>query len=120
MADALRVRRPDTDRLRHTAHLGVLTRTYSFVNQRRLVPIEDVRVELIGPSGDKWTWGDPSSASRVIGSARGFCLVVTRRRHLADTDIVTEGEAAREWMGIAQAFAGSPGPGRRPGQFPRE
>ena len=47
-------------------------------------------------------------------------FVVTRRRHVADTDLVTEGEAAREWMEIAQAFAGPPGPGRRPGQFPQE
>ena len=119
VADALGVRRPDTDRLRHVAHLGVLTRTYSFVNQSRPAPTEDVRVELTGPSGDKWTWGDASAANRVTGSARGFCLVVTRRRHIADTDLVTEGAAAREWMEIAQAFAGPPGPGRRPGQFPR-
>ena len=77
-------------------------------------------MELTGSSGEKWTWGAPSSANRVTGSARGFCLVVTRRRHIADTDLVTEGEAAREWMAIAQAFAGPPGPGRRPGQFPRE
>ena len=120
VADALGVRRPDTDRLRHIAHLGVLTRTYSFVNQNRPAPTEDVRVELTGPSGEKWTWGDPSSANRVVGSARGFCLVVTRRRHPADTDLVTEGDAAREWMEIAQAFAGPPGSGRRPGQFPRD
>jgi uncharacterized protein (TIGR03084 family) len=120
VADALDVRRPDTERLRHIAHLGVLTRTYSFVNQGRPVPREDVRVELTGPSGDAWTWGDPSAASRVSGSARSFCLVVTRRRHLADTDLVVEGAAAREWMEIAQAFAGPPGPGRRPGQFPRQ
>jgi len=120
VADALGVRRPDTERLRHVAHLGVLTRTYSFVNQGRPAPTEDVRVELTGPSGEKWTWGDPSAANRVVGSARGFCLVVTRRRHVADTDLATEGAAAREWMEIAQAFAGPPGPGRRPGQFPRE
>ena len=120
VADALGVRRSDTDRLRHVAHLGVLTRTYSFVNQGRPAPTEDVRVELTGPSGDKWTWGEAASLNRVTGSARGFCLVVTRRRHLADTDLVAEGEAAREWMEIAQAFAGPPGSGRRPGQFPRE
>jgi uncharacterized protein (TIGR03084 family) len=120
VADALGVRRPDTDRLRHIAHLGVLTRAYSFVNQGRPAPKEDVRVELTGPGGDTWTWGDASSPNRVTGSARGFCLVVTRRRHLADTDVVADGAAARAWMEIAQAFAGPPGPGRRPGQFPRE
>jgi uncharacterized protein (TIGR03084 family) len=117
VADALGVRRVDTDRLRHVAHLGVLTRGYSFRNQGREVPNEDVRVELRSPSGEQWTWGDASAANRVIGSARGFCLVVTRRRHAADTDLVIEGAVAREWMEIAQAFAGPPGAGRRPGQF---
>ena len=118
VADALGVRRADTERLRHIAHLGVLTRAYSFVNQGHPTPTEDVRVELTGSGGDKWAWGDASSANRVIGSARGFCLVVTRRRHITDTDLVAEGKAAREWMEIAQAYAGPPGPGRRPGQFP--
>ena len=120
VADALGVRRSDTGRLRHVAHLGVLTRTYSFENQGHPAPTEDVRVELIGPNGEKWTWGDPSAANRVTGSARGFCLVVTRRRHVADTDVTAEGEVARRWVEIAQAFAGPPGPGRRPGQFPRD
>lgn len=114
------MRRADTDRLRHIAHHGVLTRVYSFTNQGRPAPNEDVRVELLSPSGEKWVWGDETAKNRVTGSARGFCLVVTRRRHVADTDLVAEGALAREWMQIAQAFAGPPGPGRRPGQFPRE
>ena len=120
VADALGVRRADTERLRHVAHLGVLTRGFSFRNQGRRVPTEDVRVELRGPSGALWTWGDPSARNRVTGSARGFCLVVTRRRHIADTDLIADGGVAREWMEIAQAFAGPPGSGRRPGQFVRE
>jgi uncharacterized protein (TIGR03084 family) len=120
VADALGVRRADTDRLRHIAHLGVLTRGYSFKNQGRAVPAEDVRVELRSPRGETWAWGDEQASNRVTGSARGFCLVVTRRRHVADTDLVVEGAVARLWMEIAQAFAGPPGSGRRPGQFPRE
>ena len=80
----------------------------------------DVRVELRSPSGETWTWGNASATNRVTGSVRGFCLVVTRRRHVADTDLVVEGAGARQWMEIAQAFAGPPGSGRRPGQFPQE
>lgn len=118
VADALGVRRAGTERLRHIAHLGVLTRVYSFTNQGRPAPTGDVRVELVSPGGERWTWGDERAPDRVTGSARGFCLVVTRRRHVADTDLVAEGPVAREWMTIAQAFAGPPGPGRRPGQFP--
>ncbi len=48
----------------------------------------------------------------VSGPALDFCLVVTQRRNLADTDLVIRGDAAGEWMEIAQAFAGPPGPGR--------
>ena len=120
VADALGLRRVDTDRLRHIAHLGVLTRGYSFTNQARPAPADDVRVELLSPSGEKWVWGDETAQNRVTGSARGFCLVVTRRRHVADTDVVAEGPIAQEWMTIAQAFAGPPGAGRRAGQFARQ
>ena len=45
-------------------------------------------------------------------------LAVTQRRHLDDLDLVVQGPVAEEWMSIAQAFAGPPGSGRRPGQFP--
>jgi hypothetical protein len=48
-----------------------------------------------------------------------FCLVVTQRRHPDDTDLAIEGPLAEEWMAIAQAFAGPPGKGRAPGQFPK-
>jgi Mycothiol maleylpyruvate isomerase N-terminal domain len=45
-------------------------------------------------------------------------LLVTQRRHLADAGLDIQGAAAAEWMAIAQAFAGPPGAGRAPGQFP--
>jgi hypothetical protein len=32
-----------------------------------------------------------------------------------DTTLEVHGNAAREWLSIAQAFAGPPGPGRAPG-----
>jgi hypothetical protein len=43
--------------------------------------------------------------------------VVTQRRHLSDTQLDVVGDAASEWMSIAQAFAGGVGKGRQPGQF---
>ena len=63
---------------------------------------------LTAPGGETWTWGDPASPDRVEGSALDFCLVVTQRRLLADTELTVTGDAAREWMAIAQAFAGGP------------
>ena len=59
----------------------------------------------------------PRIASRA---ASDFCRVVTQRRNLADTDLKVTGPAAQDWMRVAQAFAGPPGEGRRPGQFPKD
>jgi hypothetical protein len=53
----------------------------------------------------------------VRGTALDFCLVLTQRRHVADTGLVATGPLAEEWLAIGQAFAGPPGEGRRPGQF---
>jgi uncharacterized protein (TIGR03084 family) len=83
------------------------------------MPDGDVVVELTGPRGDTWTWGRADSTDRVIGPAVDFCLVLTQRRHVDDTDLVAKGPLADEWLHIGQAFAGPPGPGRRPGQFPK-
>lgn len=112
IADAVGIDRTPTARLRHIAHLGVRTRGFTFVNRGLAAPAGEVRVELTAPDGDTWDWGPGDAADRVSGSALDFCLVVTQRRHLADTGLVVTGPAAAEWMAIAQAFAGPPGPGR--------
>ena len=119
VADALGRPRPATARLRHVAHIGVRARPYSYAVRGRPVPAADARVELAAPSGGIWTWGPEDAADRVTGDAVDFCLVVTQRRHVDDTDLVATPGPAREWMEMAQAFAGPAGPGRRPGQFPR-
>ncbi|MDQ6696129.1 MAG: TIGR03084 family metal-binding protein [Actinomycetota bacterium] len=104
--------RPPTDRLRHIAHLGVRTRSFSYEVRGRAAPEGDVRVELRAPSGDAWSWGEPSSADRVSGAALDFCLLVTQRRHVDDVDLAVDGPLASEWMAIAQCFAGGAGTGR--------
>jgi uncharacterized protein (TIGR03084 family) len=114
IADALAIRREPTDRLRSIAHLGVATRPFSFRLRGLPVPQEEVTVELIAPSGEVWRWGDSKAAQRVTGTALDFCLVVTQRRHLADTALTIVGDGAARWMSVAQAFAGTPGPGRKP------
>lgn len=116
IVDALELRREPTARLRHVVHLGVRARGYSYVVNGMNQPSDDVRVELQAPGGDVWSYGE-SHDNQVTGAALDFCLVVTQRRHLADTSLKIEGDAAAEWMSIAQCFAGPPGPGRAPGQF---
>jgi uncharacterized protein (TIGR03084 family) len=117
VADALGVARPVTDRIRHVAHIGVRARNYAYLIRDEALPAEEFRVELVGPSGDMWTWGPVDAAQRVTGPALDFCLLVTQRRHREDTDLVAEGADAHRWLDIAQAFAGPSGDGRKPGQF---
>lgn len=113
--DAAGLTVPATDRLAHIARLGVITRGWSYINRKREVPTEDVSVQLAGPSGATWDYGNSNAEQSVRGDALDFCMVVTQRRHIDDTNLVVTGEAAREWMLIAQAFAGAPtdGPSAR-------
>jgi uncharacterized protein (TIGR03084 family) len=120
IADALGERREPTTRLRHIAHLGVRTLPFSFRLRGRAVPAVPVRIELTAPDGSTWTWGPEDASDLVSGPALDFCLAVTQRRHVDDTTLNITGPVAGEWMSIAQAFAGSPGPGRVPGQFTEE
>jgi uncharacterized protein (TIGR03084 family) len=108
IADALGATREPTDRLRHIADLGVRTRGFSYSVKGRDVPSTEVYVGLTAPSGGEWTWGDPAAADRVTGPALDFCLLVTQRRMLDDLSLDAVGEAAQEWVSIAQAFAGEP------------
>ena len=114
IADALGVSRPPTPRLRHIAHIGVAAIGFSFALRGRRAPSLPVRVEIVAPDGSTWTWGPAGAADVVTGRALDFCLVVTQRRHPADTALTASGPVATEWVSIAQAFAGAPGPGRAP------
>jgi uncharacterized protein (TIGR03084 family) len=112
--EAIGVEPEITDRIRPVAHLGVRTRDFAFSVHGLDAPAEEFRVELVAPSGEAWTWGPEGAAQTVVGSAYDFCLLVTQRRHRADTDLIATGADAERWLGIAQAFAGPPGAGRAP------
>ncbi len=114
IADALGVTREPTGRLRHVAHVGVGARAFSYIVNGKPPPAAPVRVTLTAPSGAVWTWGPAHATNRISGPALDFCLLVTQRRHRDDLALTAEGPAATEWMTIAQAFAGPPGPGRPP------
>jgi uncharacterized protein (TIGR03084 family) len=114
IVDAVGATRPPTDRLRHIAQLGFITRRWSYVNRGQVSPEVAVRVELEAPSGATWTFGPDEAAEFVAGSAEDFCLVVTQRRHVDDTSLEVHGAAARDWMERAQAFAGAPTDGPAP------
>ncbi|MFR9806014.1 TIGR03084 family metal-binding protein [Pseudonocardia sp. RS010] len=114
VADTVGVERAPTARLRHVAHIGVGARAYSYVVNGLEAPRTPVRVELRAPDGSTWTWGPDDAAGRIAGDALDFCLAVTQRRHLDDVHLTADGPIAREWMSIAQAYAGAAGTGRAP------
>ncbi len=97
-----------TDRLRHIARLGFITRGWSYMARKREVPTAEVAVRLAAPSGDEWVYGDEDAEQIITGPAVDFCRVVTQRTHVDDTELTVVGAAARDWMLVAQAFAGAP------------
>jgi uncharacterized protein (TIGR03084 family) len=117
VVDALGAARPATPRLHHVAHIGWRAMGFSFQARGLETPAVPMRVELLGPDGATWAWGSEGAEDIVRGVALDFCLVVTQRRHVNDTNLEIAGPVAHQWMTVAQAFAGPPGPGRRPGQF---
>lgn len=102
----------DSDRLHHIAHLGYVTREFAYRNRALVPPETPLFVELQAPSGAVWRWGPDDATDRISGPAGDFCRVVTQRLHPADTTLRAEGEHAAQFLRIAQAFAGPPGPGR--------
>jgi uncharacterized protein (TIGR03084 family) len=114
VADALGAEREPTARLRHVAHIGVRTRDFSYRNRGLEPPSEEFRFVLTAPDGGTWTWGPEDAGQSVSGPALDFCLLVAQRRHRDDLALTASGPDADRWLGLAQAFAGPPGPGRPP------
>ncbi len=112
VADALGVKRAATARLKSIVHIGVRTRDFAFAINGLTPPADPFFVELRAPDGSTWSWGPQDAAQRVTGSAEDFCMLVTQRRPRSALDVTAEGDDAERWLGIAQAFAGPPGPGR--------
>ena len=112
IADALGLDPVTSDRLRHVCHLGVQARPYAYLVHGIDDPEVPVRVELTGPGAGEW--GPQDAPDRITGTAVDFALLVTQRRHLDDLSLVIEGDTAKQWASIAQAYAGPAGSGRAP------
>ena len=100
--------RTNTARLRNIAVIGVRTYGWTFANRGLEVPGPAPYVRLTAPGGETWEFNDPSDDNRIEGDAVAFCHVVTQGRNIEDVSLSVIGEPAREWMKIAQCFAGPP------------
>jgi enediyne biosynthesis protein E11 len=115
--DALAIAPQSSARLQHVARFSVRSRDFAFALRGLPAPAKEFRVELTGPDGDLWAFGQQDAKQRVSGPALDFCLLVTRRRHRADLSLIATGPDADQWLDIAQAYVGPPSAGREPGQF---
>ena len=114
VAKAVGATRESTDRVKHIVTLGVLTQGWSYANRGMRPPQAGVQVELTAPSGQRWAFGPDDASDSITGAAEDFCLVVTQRAHVDDTGLTVHGAAAREWMLLAQCFAGPASDGPAP------
>lgn len=115
--DRLGIVRQDEDRIYPIAELGVRTFGWTYtVRGERRPPVKPY-VRLTAPSGEEWTFNEPSETDLVEGPATAFCQVVTQTRNIADVPLRVVGDAAQDWMSKAQCFAGAaetpPPPGLR-------
>lgn len=96
----------DTDRLRHVAHLGFRALPYAFRSQGVTppAPLSDLRLELVAPSGETWTYGDESAPQSITGTASQWCRVATRRMPAEDADLLAEGPLAQAVLTTARAY----------------
>ncbi len=106
--DLMNKRRTHSDRIKNIATIGVKTYGWTFNNRGIGIPEPIPKVELESPSGASWVWNDAIDGEYIGGSAVEFCQVVTQVRNIQDTQLTVTGDNAKQWMAIAQCFAGPP------------
>lgn len=94
---------PDTARLRHIAWLAHRTLPYAFSVAG--LPDAPVHCDLTAPDGTHWTFGDPSTPSRITGPAADFCRVGARRLTPAQTALTAEGPHAADALRVVRNYA---------------
>lgn len=104
--DLLGTSRNQDDRIKHIATIGVKTYQWTFINRGSTPPGPPPHISLRAPSGELWEWNGEQNGNKISGNAVEFCQVVTQVRNIADTQLKLTGEPAKQWMAVAQCFAG--------------
>ena len=113
--DALGVDRINEDRIKNIVIIGNNTFKYCFTINKKNLPSETPYLKLTSPSGNIWEFNNQQNENRIEGLAEEFCQVVTQVRNIDDVDLKVNGDIAKEWMSIAQCFAGSAEQPPKPG-----
>ena len=95
---------PDTERLWHIARLAHRTLPYAYMRAGRDDP-PGLFLDLVGPDGVPWTFGDPGAECVIAGSAGEFCRVAGRRLAASETSLSSNGERASEVLELIRTYA---------------
>ena len=113
--DALGVDRINEDRIKNIVIIGNNTFRYCFTINQKSLPSETPYLKLTSPSGNIWEFNNQENENSIEGMAEEFCQVVTQVRNIDDVSLNVKGDIAKEWMSIAQCFAGSAEQPPKPG-----
>lgn len=115
--DTLDTRVERGDELEYLVHFIARTRDFGYLSHDMTPPVQEFLFQITLPSGRTVEVGPADSSDVVRGPAEDLALLASRRRHRDDLDVVADGQDAKVWLTIAQAYRGPAGPGRAPGQF---
>lgn len=96
---------PDEDRLWHVARLAHRTLPYAYTRAGRSDP-PTLFLDLVSPSGEAWSFGEPDADCAIAGSAGEFCRVAGRRlASSAALSIDARGERGEEVLALIRTYA---------------
>lgn len=101
IVDALEGRRESVPTVLHGSPYHEVADTTCFALPHIAPADRGIRIELITPRGDLWSWGSSGDGSIVSGSAVDFCLVLSGRRRADEVTLAVEGTAARRLCGLS-------------------
>jgi uncharacterized protein (TIGR03084 family) len=96
----------DTERLRRIAGLGYRALPYAFdlAGVRGSTEVRHLGLDLKGPDGAVWWFGEDASAGVISGTAGDWCRVVTQRRRACDTSLEASTPLGRTALEVARAY----------------
>lgn len=97
----------DTDRLRHVCWLSYLVLPHAFQVAGRVMPadLDDLRIEVTGPGGQRWLVGVPSASQRITGDAGEWARVAVQRLRCTQARTLrAQGALAEQAMEVARAY----------------
>jgi uncharacterized protein (TIGR03084 family) len=105
VADAVGAEARADDRLRHVARLAWRTIPYAFARAGRDLS-GSVGFELVGPSGETWSFGMAESPATVVrGNGVELCLVAARRMAPSATGLEGSGPDGEAVLELVRTYA---------------